>query len=243
MAFRIPLTLFHKCLLRSTLRVLAEISGARTVDLVELLGSFLRGAGPEDPVISFLMADYERAWREPARFDRDLLYGQIGTPVIHEEVHYQAILRRVVGDEGRAAFYARAAVDFLYEELASQGRPLPDRTDLDMVTGLDLAAAAVFRAGIHRTVEQHDFALPGALFDLLRTYGDVPGGAPAETCENLVHGRIEVPVSRTHYPFSAYSLSVWHGSGRPLHDAGMRLDVQRLPQRNSVQTIVAPHTA
>lgn len=226
MAFRIPLTLFHKCLLRSTLRVLAEISGVRTVDLVELLGPFLREGGGDDPLTSFLIADYARAWREPASFNRDLLYGYVGRPVIHEEVHYQAILRRMVGDEGRAAHYARAALDFLYEALTSQGRPLPDRADLDMVTDLDLAAAAVFRAGIHGKAEQRDLALPEALFDLLRRYGDVPGGAPAAvSSENLVHVRIEVPESRTRYPFSAYALSVWHGSGRPLHDVGMRLDV------------------
>ncbi|WP_328465457.1 radical SAM protein [Streptomyces sp. NBC_00448] len=244
MAFRIPLTLFHKCLLRSTIRVLAETSGARTVDLIELLGSFLREGAVEDPLISFLMADYDRVWREPESFDRDLLYRNIGRPVIHEELHYQAILRRMVGDADRAARYARTAVDFLYEELTSQGRPLPDRSDLDMVTGLDLAAAAVFRAGIHGKAEQHDFALPEGLFDLLRSYGDVPGGAPAAVSgESLVHGRIEVPESRTRYPFSAYSLSVWHGSGRPLHDVGMRLDVQRLPQRETVQPIAVPHTA
>lgn len=244
MAFRIPLTLFHKCLLRSTLRVIAETSGARTVDLVELLGSFLRGGAVEDPLISFMMADYDRAWREPAGFDRDLLYGHIGRPVIHEEVHYQAILRRIVGDEGRAARCARAAVDFLYQELTSQGRLLPDRDHLDMVTRLDLAAAAVFRAGIHGTVEHHDFALPEALFDLLRTYGDVPAGAPAAASgDALVRGRIDVPEPRTRYPFSAYSLSVWHGSGRPLHDVAMSLDVQRPPQRQGVRAVAVTHTA
>lgn len=243
MAFRIPLTLFHKCLLRSTLRVIAETSGVRTVDLVELLGSFLREGGGEDPLISFLMADYDRSWREPAGFNRDRLYGYIGRPVIHEEVHYQAILRRMVGDAGRAAHYGRAAVDHLYEALTAQGRPLPDRADLDLVTGLDLAAAAVFRAGIHGKVEQHDAAVPEPLFDLLRTYGDVPGGAPAVVSgENLVQVRIEVPESRTRYPFSAYALSVWHGSGRPLHDAGMRLDVPR-PSGRDRTTIAVPHTA
>lgn len=244
MAFRIPLTLFHKCLLRSTLRVLAEVSGVRTVDLVELLGRFLREGGGDDPLIAFLTADYVRSWREPAAFDRVLLYGYLGRPVIHEEVHYQALLRRMVGDADRASHYARAAVDFLYEALTSQGRPLPDRADLDMVTDLDTAAAAVFRAGLHGTAEQHQVALPEALLDLLRTYGDVPGGAPAAVAgESLVHIRIEVPDSRTRYPFSAYALSVWHGSGRPLHDVAMCPDIQRPPDGEVVKTTAVPHPA
>ncbi|OIK25987.1 B12-binding domain-containing radical SAM protein [Streptomyces malaysiense] len=241
MAFRIPLTLFHKCLLRSTLRVLAETSGVRTVDLVELLGSFLHEGGGEDPLLSFLMADYARSWREPESFDRARLYGYIGRPVIHEEVHYQAILRRIVGDEERAARYTRAAVDFLYEALTSEGRTLPDRAELDMVRDLDLAAAAVFRAGIHGKVERHELALPKAQFELLRTYGDVPVGAPvAASGEDLVHVRIEVPESRSRYPFSAYSLSVWHGSGRPLHDVNMRLDNQCTPEQGDRRSIAVP---
>lgn len=244
MAFRIPLTLFHKCLLRSALRVIAEVSGVRMVELVELLGAFLRDGAGEDPLISFLMADYTRAWREPAGFNRSRLYGYIGRPVIHEEVHYQAILRRMVDDEARAARYARAAVDYLYEALTSQGRPLPDRAGLDMVADLDLAAAAVFRAGIHGKAEQHQVAVPKELFDVLRTYGDVPGVAPAaDSGEDLVHVRIAVPESRTRYPFSAYALSVWHGSGRPLHDVGMGPDAQRPAGRGDRATITVPHTA
>ncbi|MFJ2956246.1 radical SAM protein [Streptomyces sp. NPDC087270] len=229
---RLPLTLFHKCLLRCTLRVLAETSGARTVDLLQLLETFLREK-VEDPVVAWLMADYERAWREPDNFDAKTIYGHAGRSMIQEEIHYQAILRRMVSDEGRAARHARAAVDFLYEALAEQGRPLPDRAELDRVTELDMAAAAVFRAGITHEAEQHDIAVPAPMYEVLRSYGDVPAQSGlASSADGLVHGRVEVPEFRARYPFSPYTLSVWHASGRPLHDVNISLTVQQLPERD-----------
>ncbi|MDI5973534.1 radical SAM protein [Streptomyces sp. SL13] len=230
MVFRIPLTLFHKCLLRATLRVLAEVSGVRTVDLLEMLGPFLGAGGAGDPLVSFLLADYVRAWRDPAGVSRERLQAYAGHPLMSEEIHYQAILRRVVGEESRAAHCARAAVDFLYGMLTSLGHSLPDRATLDMVTQLDLAATAIFRAGIHGKTERHDLVLPETLFDLLSAYGDVPAGmSESVSTQGLLSVRIEVPESRTRYPFSAYALSVWHGSGRPLHDVDLRLGVGRLP--------------
>jgi radical SAM superfamily enzyme YgiQ (UPF0313 family) len=244
--FRLPLTIFHKCLLRCTLRVLADTSGARTVDLLQLLGTFLRES-VQDPVVAYLTADYERAWREPDNFDPKPLHSQIGRPVIQEEVHFQAILRRLVDNEDRAAQHARDAVDYLYDALAEQGRPLPDRAELDRVTELDLAAAAAFRAGITHKAEQHDIAVPAEMYELLRSYGDVPAQSGlASSADGLVHGRIEVPEFRARYPFSHYALSVWHASGRPLHDVSMSLTVEKLPERETDETdetVAVPHTA
>ncbi|MFE3199308.1 radical SAM protein [Embleya sp. NPDC059237] len=219
MELRIPLTLFHKCLLRCTLRVLARAAGARTVDLVATLGEHLRAGGP-DPIAAFWYADYTRSWREPDRFPREALYAELGTEPIHEEVHYQVILHRMVRTPERARRHAHAAVDVLYEHLGAAA--LPDRADLDAVIDLDLAAAAVFRAGIHQVAETHEFAVPAALWAILREYGDVPEATGEESAGDLgadvVRGTVTVPAFRTHYPFSPYALSVWHGSGRPIHD-------------------------
>ncbi|MEU0936882.1 radical SAM protein [Embleya sp. NPDC005971] len=225
MELRIPLTLFHKCLLRCTLRVLAHTTGTRTVDLVAALGEHLR-AGDPDPIAAYWFADYTRSWRTPETFPREALYAELGTETIHEEMHYQAILHRMVRDPERARQHAHAAVDFLYEHLGADpvaAARLPERADLDRVTGLDLAAAAVFRAGIHKVAEDHEFAVPGALWAILREHGDVPpaddesAGADPDPADSI-RGRVTVPQARVHYPFSAYALSVWHGSGRPVHD-------------------------
>ncbi|MFJ8738745.1 radical SAM protein [Embleya sp. NPDC127516] len=235
MELRIPLTLFHKCLLRCTLRVLAHTTGTRTVDLVAALGEHLRTGGP-DPIAAYWFGDYTRSWREPERFPREALYAELGDELIHEEVHYQAILHSMVRNPDRARQHAHAAVDFLYERLGADpvaAARLPGRADLERVTELDLAAAAVFRAGIHKVAETHEFAVPGALWAILREHGDVPPAddeiaadtdagfgvdADADTDPGPVRGRVAVPQARIHYPFSAYALSVWHGSGRPIHD-------------------------
>jgi hypothetical protein len=44
-----------------------------------------------------------------------------------------------------------------------------------------------------------------------------------------VSGSATVPPARARYPFSAYALSVWHGSGRPIHDAGTQGRVSAAP--------------
>ncbi|MYW05541.1 radical SAM protein [Streptomyces sp. SID3343] len=229
MRLRIPLTLFHKCLLRCTLRVLAHATGARTVDLVAALGEHL-DTGDPDPIAAHWYADYTRAWREPDSFPRRALYAEIGDEIIHEEVHYQAILHRMVRRPERAEQHARAAVDFLYEHLGADPATAsrrPERADLDRVVGLDLAAAAVFRAGIHRVAETHEFAIPAHMWAVLREHGDVPptadesgdgAGDGSADAASVVRGTVTVPSARIHYPFSAYALSVWHGSGRPIHD-------------------------
>jgi hypothetical protein len=133
---------------------------------------------------------------------------ETGRMVIAEELHYQAILARMVRDATVLEGLAAEAVGYLSSGL----RGLPARTELDAVTGLDLAGAAVFRAGLLARTEETGFRISDDALTVLRAYGDVP----AEL--EIPQGILSVPVERTRYPFSAYSLSVWHGSGRPLHD-------------------------
>lgn len=239
MQLRIPLTIFQKCLLRSTMRVLSTRSGVRLIDMVEELLHFL-DTDLTEPLIPEVMANYRASWERPDAFDRETLYGAVTAPVIHEEMHFQAILHTVVADEGRLRTYLDAAVDFLLARLpamAGPGADIPDRGELDGLLSLDVAASSIFRAGIRGAVERRPFRLPLHQIRQLAEIGDYPPWKddrddPPNTelgdHPTMVSGEFIVPPHRAHYPFSAYALSVWHGSGRPLHDGQLIIERTRI---------------
>jgi hypothetical protein len=98
---------------------------------------------------------------------------------------------------------------------------VPPRAQLDAVIGLDLAGAAAFRAGLLGRTEQNAFRISAEALALLLTYRDVPAKL------QVPEGILAVPPARTRYPFTSYSLSVWHGAGRPLHDLTLSMPRQR----------------
>jgi radical SAM superfamily enzyme YgiQ (UPF0313 family) len=207
MTLRLSLGIFQKALLRCTLRILSHHAGVRLVDLCRRLVTYLNSAC-SDPGIVALTENYSQSWRNQADFDRLAVMRETGRMIIAEELHYQAILARMVRDAAALKGLAAEVVSYLSSGL--QG--LPSRSELDAVTGLDLAGAAAFRAGLLARTEETGFRISDEALAVLRAYGDVP----AEL--EVPQGILSVPVERTRYPFSAYSLSVWHGSGRPLHD-------------------------
>jgi hypothetical protein len=210
--------LFQKALLRCTLRIFAHRSGARMVDLLQRLVGYLDTACG-DPEIVALARNYPQSWTNPGDFDYFAVKREIGPMIIREELHYQAILARMVRDPGYLRDLAGEAVDYLVAGV--DGATVPPRAELDAVIGLDLAGAAAFRAGLVGRTEENAFRISPETLALLQTCRDIPAKL------TVPEGTLSVPPSRTGYPFTAYSLSVWHGVGRPLHDLTLSMPRQR----------------
>jgi radical SAM superfamily enzyme YgiQ (UPF0313 family) len=230
MELRVSLTLFQKALLRCTLYYLHSVSGVRLVDIVELLRGYLTD-GCSDETVRAIARNFTDAWRDPERFDTELVRGKLNGWVIAEELHYQAILQHIVEDPARMYALTREAVDYCYDRLT--GVPLPDRALLDAITSVDLAGTAVFRTAIRQVPQRSTFGLPSEQLAILQDSGCLPAsiGRPAG---DRIRGTLTVPAARARYPFSAYSLSVWHGSGSPLRDASIVLD--RSPLESDART-------
>ena len=197
---RLSLSVFYKSLLHCTLRLISHRSGARVVDLCQRLVRFL-DTECSDPGIVALARNHAASWRNPSDYQAQLVLDETGTGVMGEELHYQAIVARMVREPARLRRLLTEAVEFLGSS--------PE--ELGGVLSLDLAGAAAFRAGLLGQMEQNEFRISAAALTVLRAFGDVPASLG-------VHGVYSVPAERTRYPYSAYAISVWHGSGRPLHD-------------------------
>jgi hypothetical protein len=220
MELRVALTVFQKAVLRCTLQYLHAVSGVRLVDLVDLLRRYLTEAC-SDGVVTAIARNFTAAWRDPDRFAGESIRSELGGWFIPEELHYQAILHRVVADPDRLRALVSEAVDYCLGAL--DGRPVPDRALLDAVTSVDFAGTAVFRTAIRRTPLDVAFAVPAEALRLLQDSGCLPMSLGRHSGA-LVPGRLRVPPARAHYPFSAYALSVWHGSGNPLRDATITVE-------------------
>jgi hypothetical protein len=138
--------------------------------------------------------------------------------VIAEELHFQAIVARMVRNPEKLRKLLTEAVDFVLSGLDVSVLPAPE--EIDAVLGLDLAGAAALRAGLLGRTEQTSFRIGAESLAVLQAFGEVPTGITAE-------GTFSVSPERTRYPFSGYYISVWHGSGRPLHDLTLSTPSQR----------------
>jgi radical SAM superfamily enzyme YgiQ (UPF0313 family) len=212
MMLRLSLGVFQKTLLRCTLRILSHHSGVRMVDLCERLATYLVSAC-SDPDVMALARNHAQCWRNPGDYDRTRVVAQTGPlMVIAEELHFQAIVARMVRDPSRLSELAAEAVGYLYGALARF--PLPARDEIDAVMGLDLAGAAALRANLLGRAEETSYQISADSLAVLRQAGEVPANLTPE-------GGFSVSAERVRYPFSAYYISIWHGSGRPLHDLTM----------------------
>lgn len=209
MMLRLSLGVFQKSLLRCTLRILSHHSGVRIVDLCERLATYLVSAC-SDPGLAALARNHAQCWRNPGDYDRARVVNETGPlMVIGEELHFQAIVARMVRDPAKLGELAAEAVDYLCAGLDPS--TLPAREEIDAVLGLDLAGAAALRANLLGRTEETSYRISAETLAVLREYGEVPANlTPA--------GSFSVSVERTRYPFSGYYISIWHGSGRPLHD-------------------------
>ncbi|MGW4892892.1 radical SAM protein [Kitasatospora sp. NPDC004240] len=242
---RLTLSLFQKVLLRCTLRRLHQATGARLVDLLDGLRALLfddphdlRGPhgiqDPHDPdalgplhaEVRVLAADYRAGWRDPDAVDRTLLREADRDQGVPEELHYQAILRRLtVADPDALRRYLAGLVRALLRLPAGPsvpgGAPV-DEAELDALLTADLAATAVLRTTLTGRPRQAVFTLPADVHRLLAESGDLPAAPapnPGEEEPEAYRLVLRVPERWAHHPFSAYVLSVWHGSGHPLRDA------------------------
>jgi hypothetical protein len=224
--FRLCLHVFQKSLLRCTLRVLARDAGVRLVDLCDLLRDFLFD-GTADDVTHAIAQNYRAAWTDPESLDRDLLQGELGLEVGNgdlygrQEIHYEAILHRLVQDPARLARFVDAAVDFLLSRLPEGARP--DRDGLRPVVGLDLAAGSVFRSMITGEAEQAVFTVPAATLSVLSEAGDLPPRLSLPEGGDVT-GRVSAPAKllaghHPHYSFSRYVVLCWRGMVSTLRDA------------------------
>ncbi|MCU7826893.1 radical SAM protein [Kitasatospora sp. DSM 101779] len=217
MAFRVSMTLFQKILLRCALRVLHATTGVRMVELCEQLWSFLL-EDCADPFLRAVARNVAAAHREPADLDAALLRTVIGDRVVvPEEVHFQALLCRAVGTERTTRDLLTAAVGWLCDRLAASGHEI-DRVLVDGALTLDIAATTILRASLRAELDEAEFAVPRRAWELLVEAGDVPSGLDAGGRGATVRGTVWAPPRWVHYPISVYALSIWHGTGRPLHD-------------------------
>jgi hypothetical protein len=227
MEFRVSMTLFQKILLRCVLRVLHATTGVRMVELCRQLWSFMLD-DCDDPFMRAVARNVAVGYREPSAVDMALLKTVIGNQVIvPEEVHYQALLCRAVRTERATADLLHAAVDHLCTWLADSGVEV-DRVLVDGALTLDIAATTIARASLRGDLDQAEFAVPRQAWDLLVAAGDVPSSLDATGQGSTVRGTVWAPPRWVHYPISVYSLSIWHGTGRPLYDLLFALH-DRLP--------------
>jgi hypothetical protein len=217
MEFRVAMTLFQKILLRCALRVIHASTGVRMVELCARLQSFLLDDCP-DPFLRAVARNVAVAYQEPTELDMSLLKTVIGDQiVVPEEVHFQALLCRAVSTERATADLLNAAVDHLCSWLADSGSEV-DRVLVDGALSLDIAATTILRASLHGELVEAEFAVPKQGWNLLVEAGDVPSSLDVSGEGNTVRGTVWAPPRWVHYPISVYALSIWHGTGRPLHD-------------------------
>ncbi|MFE2407246.1 radical SAM protein [Kitasatospora sp. NPDC059408] len=227
MEFRVSMTLFQKILLRCALRVLHSTTGVRMVELCQQLWTFML-EHCADPFMRAVARDVSAVYRDPSVLDVALLKTIIGSQaVVPEEVHYQALLCRAVRTERATADLLDAAVDHLCAWLAGSGHEV-DRALVDSALTLDIAATTILRASLRGDIAEAEFAVPRRGWDLLVESGDVPSGLDASNQGTIVRGTVWAPSRWVDFPISVYALSIWHGTGRPLHDLLFALP-DRLP--------------
>ena len=234
--FRLLPHLFQKSLLRCTLRLLRRSDGVRRSNSATgSVTSSRRGHGRLD---ARDRAELPGRLDDPDRLDRELLQGELGLEVGNgdlygrQEIHYEAILHRLVRDPAVLEHFVDEAVAVLLRSLPQQSQP--ERGLLRAAKELDLAAGAVFRSVITGTVEKADFRAPTDLLDLLRNAGDLP---PDLACPpgGEVTGRISALPAHLEgmqpaHRFSRFVGLVWRGLVSPLREAVVECDT---PQATS----------
>ena len=216
MEFRVAMTLFQKILLRCALRVIHATTGVRMVELCQRLWSFLLNDYP-DPFLRAVARNVSLAHQDPAAADMALLRMLIGRVLVPEELHFQALLCRAVADERGTAKLLHAAVEHLCAWLADSGLDV-DRALVDEALSLDLAATTILRTSLRGEINEVEFAMATSTWDLLISYGDVPSSLSVAGHDGTIRGAVQAPQRWIRYPISVYSLAIWHGTGRPLHD-------------------------
>ena len=223
MEFRTAMTLFQKILLRCALRVIHSTTGVRMVELCQRLWTFLLTEAA-DPFLRAVARNIAIAYEEPTDLDMALLKTVIGDQiVVPEEVHFQALLCRSVSTERATTDLLNAAVDHLCGWLADSGFTV-DRVLVDGALTLDIAATTILRASLRGVLDEAGFAVPRQAWNYLVEFGDVPASLDASDQGGVVRGTVWAPPRWVDYPISVYALSIWHGTGRPLHDLLFALD-------------------
>ncbi|HEY2695716.1 MAG TPA: radical SAM protein [Pseudonocardiaceae bacterium] len=227
MEFRVAMTLFQKILLRCALRVIHTTTGVRMVELCQRLWSFMLNDAA-DPFLRAVARNVAVGYQEPTDVDMALLKTVIGNQIIvPEEVHFQALLCRVVSTERGTVELLNAAIDNLCDWLGESGFEV-DRVLVDGALTLDIAATTILRASLRGNLAEAEFAVPRQGWNLLVEFGDVPSSLDASGQESVVRGTVWAPPRWVDYPISVYALSIWHGTGRPLHDLLFGLSEQML---------------
>jgi hypothetical protein len=120
-----------------------------------------------------------------------------------------------------------AAIDNLCDWLGESGFEV-DRVLVDGALTLDIAATTILRASLRGNLAEAEFAVPRQGWNLLVEFGDVPSSLDASGQGSVVRGTVWAPPRWVDYPISVYALSIWHGTGRPLHDLLFGLSEQML---------------
>lgn len=205
--FRLALAMFHGCLLRGLLRVVASRTGKRVVDLCMILSDFLHGFH-SDERIAAIVANHRDIWTDPEVFDSALVLGVTGTEGIPEHLHYQAIMRLLLANDGFEHF-VRAAAAYLADRMAGENLASAHYEEL---VEYQLAAVRALAGSVRRETPFCPISinLGARTYDQLVETGQL---RPAPALDDGAHATILLDPSRfTTSPVDSLLLAVYHGS-------------------------------
>ncbi|TWE13398.1 B12-binding domain-containing radical SAM protein [Rudaeicoccus suwonensis] len=212
---RFALGVFWKCCYRATISYLNTAGGVEHTAILRRLADELFVNGLGDKVISALIADYLSMFSTPGFEGLQRAHDIIGASGIVEELHYQAVVKRLVFGAG-----GKDARDVAERVLRSIGREHGVcEVDISACLGADHAAMATIRSTIPRTEpDRRPRHLPAHITGALRGRGVLAMVAGTADTDVLVTA---TDCGRT-FSFSSYAVSIWHGSSNPLRDCDVR---------------------
>jgi hypothetical protein len=214
---RFGLALFFKLLFRATLSYLHAMGGVPFTDVIERLSDRLFDDGYGDKVLQMLVADYGEMIVHPGfesvRRARDI----VNTEDMLEELHYQAVAKRLILNEGGAT--ALIAMNALLRETAESLGDLVPAAGLETCLALDRMAQLTVRTHLAPpSPEPPAIVLDTALVDLF-----VSRGLIDPSVRELARPVVASPGDlRPGFGFSSYVVMTWHASEHPLRDVVYR---------------------
>lgn len=215
-------SLWAKAAMRCTLLYLSSISGVRLVDMVRTLLDQVDTVGlASAPELTELQAHHENALRHPHGVDFSVVDTILGErKSVLEELHYQAMMYRVLDDGDRQRAILAEATRLIVDKFGLAG--LPGLGDVKGVHSLDLVGGTMWRAGNSRAPLTAMFAITGRALSILQEFGVLPDWNHDPDAP-VVSGRSRARPERVGYWNTAYALSLLRGARRLHFDADTML--------------------
>ncbi|WP_051950788.1 B12-binding domain-containing radical SAM protein [Actinacidiphila yeochonensis] len=212
MELRLTMAVFHAGLLRGLIRAVSRLTGRRVVDLCRVLNDWIRRTRTT-AVLDALVRNHRAVWTDADAYDRELVAGLIGTDVIPDHTHYQAVMTHLLSG-GAAEQLVGLAAARVWQAVSADGT-----LDADIFEGLvafQIAAVRALRASVTGEPDAAPVTvtLTAAVHDLLVEVGQLHAreaagqevdvrldgarfaGAPADSfLLAIYHGSVQVPKS------------------------------------------------